>query len=173
MEQTTNDSPSALRPVKRYIVSHDPQSGKSIYIDSPKQHYSFQPGFGHVARSYATSSLPARLANDDDVEAYRSLEGVSSYSRQEIVVPPTQIESSPVGDRNISGVNLVVLDLIPGVTGHWHQTVSIDFSICVSGEVIHELDSGERVELLPGLVRYSRLYLIPYTFSDWSWSPLF
>ncbi len=153
-------------------MSHDPESGKSIYIDSPEQQYSFKPGFAHVARSYATSSLPARLGNDEDVEAYRSAEGLSSYTREEIVVPPTQIEASAGRDRNISGANLVVLDLIPGAIGHWHRTVSIDFSICVAGEVVHEMDSGERVELLPGLARHSRLCLVSYSFSDWSLSPL-
>lgn len=150
MEHSTINPASALRPVKRHIVSRDPTSGKAIYVDSPEQQYTFYPGFASVARSYATNSMPACLADDDDVRAYRSKEGSASYTRQEIVVPALESEVSPSRSSNTGGANLITLDLLPGAIGHWHQTVSLDFSICVVGEVIHELDSGEKVVLLPG-----------------------
>ncbi len=41
------------------------------------------------------------------------------------------------------GANLLVIDLAPGAVSAMHRTVSIDFSVCVQGEIIHELDGGQ------------------------------
>lgn len=64
---------------------------------------------------------------------------MASFTERSIVVKP--------------GANLVVVDLEPGGMSMMHRTVSIDFSICVIGEIDHELDSGEKVRLLPGVRR--------------------
>jgi hypothetical protein len=129
-----------LRPCKRYIATHD-STGKSIYADSPAQVYNYNPGFGGMARSYSVGSVPANLADDADVIAYRSEDAVTSYKRREIVLPQP-------------GSNLVVVDLEPGASSLMHQTVSIDYSICCVGEIDHELDGGEKVRLYPGVSIY-------------------
>ncbi|SMR62177.1 unnamed protein product [Zymoseptoria tritici ST99CH_1E4] len=125
-----------LRLCKRYITTHN-SAGKSIYADSPAQVYNYNPGFGGMARSYSVGSVPAVLTADADVEAYRSDDAVTSYKRRDIVLPQP-------------GSNLVVVDLEPGASSQMHQTVSIDYSICVIGEIDHELDGGEVVRLYPG-----------------------
>ena len=91
-----------------------------------------------MARSYAVSGVPAQMKDDADLKAYRSDEGNTSHTKRDIVVPG-------------NGANLVVVDLAPGRESAMHHTVSIDFSICVMGEIEHELDSGEKVKLLPGV----------------------
>ena len=48
------------------------------------------------------------------------------------------------------GLNLNVLELVPSAVGHWHRTMSLDISICLWGEVDHELDEGGKVRLYPG-----------------------
>ncbi|KAK5699373.1 hypothetical protein LTR17_023303 [Elasticomyces elasticus] len=131
---TDNKAPFGLRPCKRYIATHDSE-GKSVYADSPEQVYKVRDA-GAMSRSYSVGSIPANLENDADVEAYKGEEGRTSYMRPDIVVSP--------------GANLVVVDLKPGGVSAMHRTVSIDFSICVIGEIDHELDGGEKVRLQPG-----------------------
>ncbi|KAK5704168.1 hypothetical protein LTR97_003181 [Elasticomyces elasticus] len=133
---TDNRAPFGLRPCKRYIATHDSE-GKSVYADSPEQVYKVRDA-GAMSRSYAVGSIPADLENDADVKAYKSEEGRTSYMREAIVVPGP-------------GANLVVVDLKPGGVSAMHRTVSIDFSICVIGEIDHELDGGEKVRLQPGV----------------------
>jgi quercetin dioxygenase-like cupin family protein len=132
------DAPAPfLPPCKRYITTHSP-AGKSIYIDSPAQVYHPVPGVGAAARSYAIGSVPAHLADDADLAAYRAEDGVTSHRRRDTVLPQP-------------GANLVVVDLEPGAVSEMHRTVSVDFSVCVVGEIDHELDGGETVRLFPGV----------------------
>jgi len=129
-----------LPPCKRHITTHD-ADGKSIYYtDSPPQSYFQIPSSGGLARSYSVSSVPAKLAGDADVNAYLSADasGPTSHKRGEIVPP-------------VPGANLLVVDLVPGGMSMMHQTVSIDYSICVIGQIDHELDGGETVRLQPGV----------------------
>ena len=126
-----------LKPCKRYIATHD-STGKSVYAESPEQVFNGRPGFGGLARSFSVDSVPANLTNDADINAYRAEEGPTSYKRQEIVPPQP-------------GANLLVIDLEPGAVSAMHRTISIDFSICVQGEIDHELDGGEKVRLYPGV----------------------
>ena len=112
--------------------------GKSVYAESPDQVYNLRgESFGGMAVSYAVDSAPANLTDDADLKAYKAEEGRASYTGQNIVVTP--------------GAALLVIDLKPGAVTGLHRTVSLDFSICVSGEIEHELDGGEKVRLLPGV----------------------
>ncbi|OQV07132.1 Cupin domain-containing protein [Cladophialophora immunda] len=128
-------SVTTLPPVKRYIATHD-ANGKSVYLDTPPQQYFPVPDVGGLARSFSVSSVPAKLENDEDVKAYLGKEGPTSWTSPSIVTP--------------AGVNLLIVDLAPGGTSVMHRTVSIDFSVCVIGEIEHELDGGEKVLLRPG-----------------------
>ena len=127
----------SLRPNKRYIATHD-STGKSVYAESPDQEFWGVPNVGGMARSYAVSGVPAQMKDDADLKAYRADDGLTSHTKRDIVVPG-------------NGANLVVVDLAPAGESGMHHTVSIDFSICVMGEIEHELDSGEKVKLLPGV----------------------
>lgn len=127
---------TSFPPCKRHIATHD-ASGKSVYAESPPQRYLPIPHVGGLARSYSVASVPARLANDEDMKAYLGNEGATSWTSPSIV---TQ-----------AGANLLVVDLAPGGVSAMHQTVSIDFSICTNGEIDHELDGGQTVRLRPGV----------------------
>ena len=134
---------SGLPPCKRHIATHN-ADGKSVHAESPDMPFNAIGPAGFMARSWSVANIPAKLGNDEDIKAYfAGPESVTSFQRPEIVVPPE-------GGKN-NGVNLVVFDLNPGACTVMHQTVSIDFSICTIGSVIHELDSGERVTLKPGV----------------------
>lgn len=146
MSQSIGSAAAGLKPCKRYIATHD-STGKSVYAESPEQVFNAVPRFGGLARSFSIDSVPAKLANDADIKAYRAEEGPTSYKRREIVVPQP-------------GANLLVIDLEPGAVSAMHRTVSIDFSICCQGEIDHELDGGEKVRLYPGVSLANLLY--PY-----------
>ena len=137
MPQMIGAAAGGLKPCKRYIATHN-DDGKSVYTESPDQLFNAVPGFGGLARSFSVNSVPANLTGDADIKAYRAEEGATSYTRREIVNPEP-------------GANLLVVDLEPGAMSAMHRTVSIDFSICVQGEIDHELDGGEKVRLHPGV----------------------
>ena len=115
-----------------------------MYADFKEQAFGAAGAAGFMARSWSVANIPAKLGNDADMKAYfAGPESVTSFQRPEIVVPSE-------GGKN-NGANLVVVDLNPGKCSQMHQTVSIDFSICCIGTIIHELDSGERVIMKPGV----------------------
>ncbi|KAF2209449.1 hypothetical protein CERZMDRAFT_100243 [Cercospora zeae-maydis SCOH1-5] len=122
-----------LRPCKRYITTHD-STGKSVYHSTPPDLISKKSG---LTRSYSVASVPAVLENEVDIAAFKAATGAASH-RAPGVVPP-----SP-------GAYLGVVDLAPGQSSLMHRTVSVDFSICVIGEIDHTLDGGETVRLYPG-----------------------
>lgn len=138
MAFTEGAAAKGLAPCKRYITTHDPKTGKSVYAESPEQQFLTSPGLGGYAHSYSVDSVPAKLADEADVRAYRAETGPTSYTRPEIV-------------NKEPGANLLVIDLEPNGISAMHRTVSIDFSICVQGEIDHELDGGEKVRLRPGV----------------------
>jgi hypothetical protein len=131
----TVDSVTSLPPVRRYITQHN-ADGKSVHIESPPQKYFLSPGAGGYARSYSVAS-PAKLADNADTKAYLEADNPTSWNSPAIVAS--------------GGTNLIVVDLVPGGVSLMHQTVSIDFSVVVFGEIEHELDSGEIVRLKPGV----------------------
>lgn len=137
MSTSKGSAIASLRPCKRYITTYT-ADGKSVYVEFLEQVFNVAPKFGGLARSFSVNSVPANLADDADLKAYRAEEGPSSFTRREIVNPEP-------------GANLLVIDLEPGASSAMHQTVSIDFSICVMGEIDHELDSGDKVRLYPGV----------------------
>jgi hypothetical protein len=137
-EQLIGSAVPGLRPNKRHIATHD-SNGKSVYAESPEQKFNGIPSVGGMARSYAVSGVPVVMKDDADLKAFWGEDSPASHTKRDIVVPGND------------GAHLVVVDLAPGGESSMHHTVSIDFSICVVGEIEHELDSGEKVRLFPGV----------------------
>lgn len=153
------------RPVRRYITGHDTGTGQSIYLDVPELKYSQVPGFGEASRSFATTQLPANLDGDSDLKAYLSKDTTASSTRGEIIIPAEDSVRYP--ETALGGANVVNLSIDPGAIGHMHRTISLDISTCIEGEVIHELDSGQRVLLKSGVssfdllrANFSRMFLL-------------
>lgn len=138
----TLDSVTSLPPVRRFITKHN-ADGKSVHLESTPQKYFPSPGAGGYARSYSLA-LPGKLADNADIKAYTATDNVTSWNSPAIVAP--------------GGANLVVVDLVPGGQSLMHQTVSLDFSVVVLGEIEHELDSGEIVTLKAGVSPFFREY---------------
>lgn len=137
-----------LRDCKRYICGHDPD-GKSVYLKSPDLVYHTVPNVGALARSYSVESTGEPMTNNADVEAYVSDDGeknVGAFVRPDIT--------------RLGGANLLIINIAPGGRSQMHKTVSIDFSTCLEGEILHELDGGETQLLLPGASKIKGLLTI-------------
>lgn len=136
---------SPLPPNHRHITTHDPD-GQSIYSSAlPSLLDPFPVDLGNGATSgfelaYTTASTPAPLAHDQDLTTY------------------TQAYSTREGDGLVrkGGSVLRYVDLAPGTRAPMHRTVSLDYGICVAGEVECVLDSGEARTLRAGDVMVQR-----------------
>lgn len=125
----TYDMASGLPPNKRHIATHD-ADGKSVYAKPPEQAFAQRGSAGYFAKSYSVANVPAVLKDDVDIKAYTGgPENVTSFQSPGIVVPSQ-------GGKN-NGANLLVVDLVPGGFSQLHRTVSIDYSICCIGTIIH------------------------------------
>lgn len=129
---------TTLRPTRRYITTHR-SDGKSTYLPTDQANQLVFPVPTKLAagRSYAVSSVPAKLGEHTDLKEWNSEDSITSYKSQAIRIP--------------AGVNVSVLNLESGGSSAMHQTVTLDYSICVAGAINHELDSGEVVTLKPGV----------------------
>ncbi len=136
----------ALSKVHRYITGHD-ASGRSIFkTDLPEE--MTQVGISRYSKEekatgesihptipatssvpYTVGRLPANLANNADLEAYKKdLENVKTL---------------PVPYVMPDGTALHYIELAPGTVTAMHQTISIDHDVMLEGEVELILDSGE------------------------------
>jgi hypothetical protein len=141
-----------LPPNKRHIATHN-AAGKSVYASSPAQLY-LGAGAAGMAHSYSVASVPVNMKDDVDYHTYLSEGNINSQKSTHIVVPETK--------ETPNGANLVVVELPPGACSAMHRTLSMDFSICVIGTIVHELDSGETVVLKPGVCFYLLYHLLEF-----------
>jgi hypothetical protein len=93
-----------------------------------------------VARAYALASIPTRIANDADLAAYLDPSGEdheASYAGRATTLP--------------NGVVMSYLELGAGAETTFHRTVSVDFTILIEGQLEMELDSGQKIQMKPGV----------------------
>ena len=123
---------SPLPRPKRYITTHN-ASGQAVFspLLSPEPHWG-AIGKASFFLGYATQTFPGRLDGDGDIAAYDAL----------VHDPPGIVIST--------GTVLRVVDMRPGHVSPMHRTVSLDYSVCLEGEVEMVLDSGERRTLKRG-----------------------
>ena len=114
----------------RRVVTGFNKEGKScIKWDTEIQPVNLRPGFDNIPL-WATKKLPVEKTEDDpnNWELGTSLAGGSVFR---------------------FGV------YAPGNVPRWHSTESVDYAICISGEMIMEMDEGS-VHLKPGDVVIQR-----------------
>ena len=116
---------SPLPRAQRYITTHN-EDGKAIFSEqvSPEVKWG-KIGKANFFLGYATKNFPGKLDNDQDITTYDDL----------VHNPPGIVISN--------GTVLRVVDMRPGHVSPMHRTVSLDYSVCLEGEVEMILDSGE------------------------------
>lgn len=130
---------SNLPQLHRFITGHN-EEGKAIV--QKDNDFMWKPYDGNnMAFSvvYTTSSMPADLNRDKDLETHAEL-----------------ISSNKLGLVNPSGTVIRCVDFAPGYACQMHRTSSLDYGIVLEGEIEMLLDSGERHQMKRGDVAVQR-----------------
>jgi len=138
------DFNSPLPQPQRFITTHNHQ-GEAIYSDAlgePVEFWAVGPkndpaGFGFA---YATSSIPVRLSDDQDLAEMQHMNANRKLS----------------GLVKRGGSVLRYVDYPPKSSSPMHRTVSCDYGIVLFGEMECLLDSGETRNLSVGDVVVQR-----------------
>jgi len=114
----------------RRVVTGVNKNGKScIKWDSNIEPAAGRPGFGNI-EMWATRKLPAEMTEEDP-------------------------RNWNMGTAMAGGSVFRLARYEPGVAVRWHRTDSVDYAICLSGEMVMEMEDGE-VTLKPGDVVIQR-----------------
>ena len=115
----------------RRVVTGFNKDGKScIKWDAAIEPIAGRPGFGNIPM-WATRKLPAETTDDD---------------------PNTW----DLGTSLAGGSVFRLARYEPGVKARWHRTDSVDYAICLSGELWMEVEDGAEVHLTAGDVAIQR-----------------
>jgi quercetin dioxygenase-like cupin family protein len=127
-----------LPPTSRYITTHDPTTGKSVFSTEfpPDAPFSALPNGAVFTLDYTTTSTPVSFAGDSDLKSY------GSHAAQTASLPPAF--STPGGT--------VIRHTLtpPGGVSPMHRTLTLDYMIVLDGEIELILDSGEKKTLKKG-----------------------
>ncbi|KAL2784901.1 hypothetical protein BJX66DRAFT_74131 [Aspergillus keveii] len=137
----SSNSEKTLRPLSRFITTHD-SSGKAIFSTtlSEQMPVSPIPDGADFSLAYTTSTYPAAISSDADINSY------ASY---------LQPGGSP-GLVISSGTVCRIVDMQPNALSPMHRTVSLDYGVVLEGVVELVLDSGETRVLHRGDVAVQR-----------------
>lgn len=119
---------NGLRPLRRYITTHDADGGRTGFQDEIPETLSWQQ-LANGARftlGYATNEIPVNLTDDKDLKTYQHFLG----DLPGITIP--------------GGTVLRIVDMKPGSISPMHRTISLDYGVVLEGEVELILDSGEK-----------------------------
>ncbi|EHA22231.1 hypothetical protein AAWM_07414 [Aspergillus awamori] len=131
--------PSGLPNYTRHITSHN-SSGEAIIHSSTAGDWSSigDDRFGFSV-AYTTSSFPPDLNNDADISTHTA-----------------KMESKNLGLVSPNGTVCRVVDFAPNTDPFMHRTRSLDYGVVLEGEIIMELDSGEKVTMKKGDIAVQR-----------------
>ncbi|GKZ20526.1 hypothetical protein AbraIFM66951_005851 [Aspergillus brasiliensis] len=134
--------PKNIRPLNRFITTHDPATQKAIFSNQLSEEMPIQQiqdsADAQFSLAYTTDTTPANLADDADIPAY------ASYL------------SNPPGITISTGSVCRIVDMPPHALSPMHRTVSVDYGVVLEGEVELVLDSGETRVLKRGDVAVQR-----------------
>jgi quercetin dioxygenase-like cupin family protein len=126
-------SEHTLPPPNRIVTGHD-EGGKAILLyNGPAQDSQMRFNGPRTTLFWGTDSLPATNAGDEDI----------ALRADEVAPPP-------------NGSWFRIVDYPPGFPGRRHKTDTIDYAICMSGEIDMELDDGVMVHMKAGDVLVQR-----------------
>ncbi|PWY75071.1 hypothetical protein BO70DRAFT_381282 [Aspergillus heteromorphus CBS 117.55] len=131
--------PSNLPNYTRHITTHNSSGLATIHSSSPAQWTQFEQGTFGFSVAYTTNAFPADLNNNTDINAHESL-----------------MTGNTLGLVNPNGTVCRVVDFAPDREPLMHRTRSLDYGIVLEGEIIMELDSGEKTLLKKGDIAVQR-----------------
>lgn len=118
---------------RRVVTGHDADGKSVIWIDGDATNHKFPSGKISSTLMWSTDRCPTEIHGSED-EGARILGSA----------PP------PNGSR------FTMMEFAPGNEGHLHQTDTIDYVICISGEIDMFVDDAQFVTLRAGDVLIQR-----------------
>lgn len=128
------DAPRVPPTFRRIVTGHDTAGKAVISIDAPAANHKYPDEKVSSTLMWSTDATPAKYNGKDD-------EGARILGTN----PPA------------GGSRFTMMEFQPGNAHHGlHQTDTIDYVICISGEMTMYVDDGRSVTLRPGDVLIQR-----------------
>ncbi|KAJ5363757.1 uncharacterized protein N7496_009470 [Penicillium cataractarum] len=139
MSSTTPQTPKTIRPLSRFITTHD-DKGNAIFSSTLPETMPVNPipDTADFSLAYTSSHFPAKLSDDADISEY------------------AEYLTKPPGLVVYSGTVCRIVDFPPAALSPMHRTLSLDYGVVLEGEVELVLDSGETRVLKRGDVAVQR-----------------
>jgi quercetin dioxygenase-like cupin family protein len=118
---------------RRVVTSHNANGKAVVWIDGDATNHKFPSDKISSTLMWSTDATPTQILSDTD-------EGARILG----TTPP------------LGGSRFTMMEFQPGNAGHLHRTDTIDYVICLEGEIDMELDDAERVTLKAGDVVIQR-----------------
>ena len=123
----TNQTPPTP-PIRRIVTGHDSNLNAIVKIDGPATNHKWPPhGMNCSTLIWYADQMPVEIWSDED------------FGKR-------VVERQPV-ER---GARICVIDFEPGCPGMMHRTDTLDYVVCLSGEIDMELDDGASVHMNAG-----------------------
>jgi quercetin dioxygenase-like cupin family protein len=115
-------------PIRRVVTGHDANFHSIVTMDGPADNHKWPShGLNCSTLIWYTDEMPAEIWSDEDYGA-------------------RTVERQPVP----RGARICVIDFLPGCPGMMHRTDTLDYVVCLSGEIDMELDEGASVHMRAG-----------------------
>jgi quercetin dioxygenase-like cupin family protein len=118
---------------RRIVTTHDADGRPAILIDGNATNHKFPSEKISSTMMWSTDVSPTNIAGNED-EGARILGSA----------PP------------LNGSRFTMMEFLPGNAGHLHRTDTVDYVICVTGEIDMFLDDSQFVTLRAGDVLIQR-----------------
>ncbi|MEK9647476.1 MAG: cupin domain-containing protein, partial [Alphaproteobacteria bacterium] len=120
-------------PPRRIVTGHDADGKAIVLYDGPAENSEVRFNGPQTTLFWGTDRMPASNAGDEDIG-----------ERENDVAPGP------------NGSWFRIVDYPAGFPGRRHKTDTIDYAICMSGEIDMELDDGVEVHMKAGDVMVQR-----------------
>lgn len=118
---------------RRVVTNHDANGKAVVWIDSDATNHKFPSEKISSTLMWSTEATPTQFLGNSD-------EGARILG----TTPP------------LGGSRFTMMEFQPGNAGHMHRTDTVDYVICIEGEIDMELDDAQTVTLRAGDVLIQR-----------------
>jgi quercetin dioxygenase-like cupin family protein len=118
---------------RRVVTKHDAEGKAVVWVDGDATNHKFPSEKISSTLMWSTEATPTQFLGDSD-------EGARILG----TTPPA------------GGSRFTMMEFQPGNAGHMHRTDTVDYVICIAGEIDMELDDAQTVTLRAGDVLIQR-----------------
>lgn len=122
MSEQEATSGNTLSPLRRIVTGHDADGVAKVLLDGAPTNRKIAPTGNVSTLIWSTDECPADIAVGESIEDYGA--------RILGTAPPA------------NGTRFAVIDFAPHTTGAVHRTDSLDYVICLSGEIEMQMDKS-------------------------------